>query len=224
MREPVRRKRLHRQKTAEQLVLALRAALEALEAAGDGEFDRLVVATFEVQERHMLERAPVAAVECLLVVEEQRAGDGTRFAFGDDHRYVVRQRCPETAEKRQVQIGVGAVRGVGAAIAAVEELPIAWGQVLAEYPAQIGPGFPHATALLADVLASRMGQAREKALEVGITFVAPVELHGAPEVHALRLHHLRFVLFGEENMQRGAVLRELQRSGKQRSTVSIAAG
>ena len=59
MRQPVRRVRFHRQQAAEQLVLPLRAALEEARAVGDGEFDRLVVAALEVEQRDVLLRSPV---------------------------------------------------------------------------------------------------------------------------------------------------------------------
>ena len=50
-----------RQIAARELVLALRAGLDALELVRDGELDGLVVAELEMQERMMLDRAPVAA-------------------------------------------------------------------------------------------------------------------------------------------------------------------
>src|SRR6188474_2783080 len=61
--EPVRRGPLDRQQAAEDLVLALRAAFEHLQPAGDRILDSLVVAALEMQQRHMLERAPVAPVK-----------------------------------------------------------------------------------------------------------------------------------------------------------------
>ncbi len=51
----------HRQVAAGELVLALGAGLDALELAIDGELDGLVVAELEMQERVVLDGAPVAA-------------------------------------------------------------------------------------------------------------------------------------------------------------------
>ena len=51
----------HRQIAARELVLALGAGLDALELAVDGELDGLVIADLEMQERVVLDRAPVAA-------------------------------------------------------------------------------------------------------------------------------------------------------------------
>ncbi len=50
-----------RQIAARELVLALGAGLDAGELVRDGEFDRLVVAELEMQERVVLDAAPVAA-------------------------------------------------------------------------------------------------------------------------------------------------------------------
>ena len=58
---------------ARQLVLALRAGLDALQAARDREVDGLVVADLEMQERMVLDAAPVAAVERVGADEVERA-------------------------------------------------------------------------------------------------------------------------------------------------------
>ena len=50
-----------RQVAAGELVLALGAGLDALELVVDGEVDGLVVAELEMQERVVLDGAPVAA-------------------------------------------------------------------------------------------------------------------------------------------------------------------
>src|SRR5437868_15456082 len=67
MREPMERAGRLGQEAARVLVLALRAALEQPDAALDAELERLVVARLEVQPRHPLRRAPVAAVERFVV-------------------------------------------------------------------------------------------------------------------------------------------------------------
>ena len=64
-----------RQVAARELVLALGAGLDALEPVRDRIVDRLIVAELEMQERMMLDRAPVAAVERVRADEIDRAGD-----------------------------------------------------------------------------------------------------------------------------------------------------
>src|SRR5256885_8654376 len=99
MRKPVRRERLDRHQAAEKLVLALGAAFEGFELFGDRILDRLVVAAFEVQERHILHRTPVAAVEGMRVVDEKRRRERPAGALGYQNRRVLSQRGAQTQEK-----------------------------------------------------------------------------------------------------------------------------
>src|SRR6516164_10256654 len=52
-----------RQITAGDLVFALRSGLDAQQFMGDGVVDGLIVAEFEMQERMVFDRAPMAAVQ-----------------------------------------------------------------------------------------------------------------------------------------------------------------
>ena len=52
-----------RQIAARQLVLALGAGLDARQLVGDRVVDRLIVAELEMQERMVLDGAPVAAID-----------------------------------------------------------------------------------------------------------------------------------------------------------------
>ncbi len=64
-----------RQVAARDLVLALRAGLDRLQAARNRKIDRLVVADLEMQERVMFDRAPVAAEQGVGADEIDGAGD-----------------------------------------------------------------------------------------------------------------------------------------------------
>src|SRR2546422_8757455 len=99
MREPVRRKRLDREQTSEQLVLALRAALEYLQAARDRVLDRLVIAAFEMKQRQVLRRAPVPAVKRRAVGEKQRRGDRSSGPLGDHQRRAAGKRRAPPEER-----------------------------------------------------------------------------------------------------------------------------
>src|SRR5262245_44344232 len=211
MRQPVRRRALDRQQAAEDLVLALRAAFEHLQAVRDRVFDRLVVAAFEMQQRHVLERAPVTSVEPVFVLDEERACDRPARALGDHQREVLRQRGADAQEEIQAEIGARAVLGVGAAVAAVEELPVPALDRLPLEPRKRNPRLAHPPALLADVLAPLVRHAQQEVVEVGVPGVAPVELYRAPQHHALAEQHGKLVFRGKQDMQRGRVARELQR-------------
>src|SRR6478735_6842135 len=64
-----------RQISARQLVLALRAGFDRLQSALDREIDRLIITHLEMQERVMLDRAPVAAEQRVRADEIDGAGD-----------------------------------------------------------------------------------------------------------------------------------------------------
>src|SRR5262249_49432559 len=72
--------RLGRLEAAGDLVLAAGAALEDGDAATDALVDRVVEAHVEVQERMLLEAAPVAAIETRRSRHVERAGDQAPFA------------------------------------------------------------------------------------------------------------------------------------------------
>ena len=72
MREPVSRPRLLRKEAACHLVLPLSAAFERSNFFLDSEFQRLIVSRLEMQARVVLNRAPIATVERLLIVNQQR--------------------------------------------------------------------------------------------------------------------------------------------------------
>src|SRR5688500_14398255 len=63
----VRRVRRERRQAARELVQPLRTAFERRDPALEAELDRLVVAGFEVQSRHVVERSPVATPQRVLV-------------------------------------------------------------------------------------------------------------------------------------------------------------
>src|SRR2546426_10963204 len=74
-----------------------------------------------------------------------------------------------------------AVRRIGAAVAAVEESPAAPLDRAPFEPAAAHAGRAQLAPLLADVLAPGVRQAREKAFEIRVRVVAPVELHRATQ-------------------------------------------
>src|SRR3954466_2476501 len=181
MSEPVCRQRLHRHQAAEQLVLALGAAFEHLDAAADRELDRLVIAAFEVQQRHVLDRAPIAAIQGSGVPEKQGRGNRPALAFGQHHRQIPGHTFAEAQKKLQVEVGARAVCRIGRAVAAIEEFPMASLDRLALEPAQRDACLAYAAPLLANILAPRMAQPREELPEVPVALVPPVKLDRAPQ-------------------------------------------
>ena len=66
------RPRLLRKEAARHLVLPLSSALERSNFFLDAEFQRLIVSRLEMQARVVLNRALIATVERLLIVNQQR--------------------------------------------------------------------------------------------------------------------------------------------------------
>src|SRR5262249_43398548 len=122
--QPVRRPCLGWHEPARELVLALGSAFERADASLDAEFQRLVVAGFEVQQRNVGDRAPVTAVERFARENVERAGDRLSVEFDEYHQHVPGQRFAEAPEKIQLEIGRRVVRAVGAVVAAREETPV----------------------------------------------------------------------------------------------------
>ena len=65
----------HRPIAAGDFMLALRAGLDALVAAADRKFDRLIVADLEVEKRQRFQRAPIAPVDGVVAQKIDRSGD-----------------------------------------------------------------------------------------------------------------------------------------------------
>ena len=81
-------------------MLALRAGLDALVAAADREFDRLIVADLEVEKRQRLQRAPIAAVDCVVAQKIDRAGDMPRAATRHDQQDAIRHARADLVKER----------------------------------------------------------------------------------------------------------------------------
>ena len=77
--------------TAGDLVLALRAGLENLQAMSDTVFDTLIVSRFEMQRRKVREAAPVAAIQPPAARQEQAHGQGFVIALCQHDQHVLPQ-------------------------------------------------------------------------------------------------------------------------------------
>ena len=160
-------------------MLTLGATFEGLELLRNRVVDRLVIAALEVEQRYVFHRAPIAPVQGVRVAHEQRSRDRLSLALCQHHDDVFGQRGTEAQEELEVEVRRRAMRGVGAAVAAVEELPVFSGDRLALEPAERNARVTHAAALLADVLAPLVRKAREEVVEACVALVLPVELHRA---------------------------------------------
>src|SRR4029078_956395 len=94
--------------------------------------------------------APVAAVECLRRLEEQRAGDAALLLVRDhlDHLHLARQRLRERVEETGAQVVAAAVRGAGAAIETIEIVELLLGELAAGDPGEAPDALARAGGVL----------------------------------------------------------------------------
>ena len=223
MGQPVRGLRFHRQEAAEKLVLPLRAAFESLQLARDGEVDRLVVAGLEVQQGHVFEGAPVAAIQRVGGMQVERAADGFSFALGKDQQGVLRHGFADPLEELQVQIRRRLVHPVGVAIAPVEELPVLRADLCPGQVPEGHAGLADLPALLLEVLPFLVRHAREEVVEIRVPVVSPVELHRASHQHALAVHQCGLALRREQDVEGRHALREVEGLADQEFAIRIIA-
>jgi len=224
MRQPVRREGLGRQEAARHLVLALGAALEGLDALLDAEFERLVVGRLEMQAGYVFQLAPVAAVQRVGAVDHERSGNGAALTLGDHEQDILGHGPADAAEEIQVQVGRRIMRGIGVAVAAVEQLPVRVRGIRAAHPAQRHARFRHLAPLGADVLALLLLERGEELVEACVARIEPVELHAAAQHEAGLLQLARMLLGREQDVGRrdlGGALGRIQHGDQRRARRSV---
>ena len=127
--DPVRAVGRHRQIAALQFVRPLRAGLDPLQPALDREFDRLVIAAFEMQKAVFAVGAPVAAVDRVASEDVERAGDVVLAAPRHEQHDFVGHALAEHREKPPGQIGRAPFAVGRPEIEAIERVPGPLGQV-----------------------------------------------------------------------------------------------
>src|SRR5579863_1361030 len=167
MRRPGER----RLEAAAYLVFALRAGLEALQAALDAKLDALVVAGLVVQAVELRGRTPVAAEQRRLADEEYRRGDHAAPMEGQFHHQRLGQGARRVAEEGACQIGLVVVAQEGLAVQGVDAIEQCFIELAAEARLEAHPGLLHAAALAVRLLALLRGEAGEVILEAAVAAV-----------------------------------------------------
>ena len=107
-----------------QLVLALGAGLDPPQSARKRKIDRLIVADLEMQERPVLDRAPVAAVKRVIADEIDRAGDIAPAAARHHQEDAVGERRPDQVEERTGQVGAAPFARASVNVELEERVPM----------------------------------------------------------------------------------------------------
>ncbi|MCW0424999.1 hypothetical protein NB713_002942 [Xanthomonas sacchari] len=175
--DPVAAAHQPRQEAAGDLVLALRARLEAGQALAQAVLDALVVAGLEVQAGQGL-AAPVPAVQGVAAAQAERTGHRRAVMHGQEDQQVARHRARKMREEVQGQRRRIAVVVEGAQIEAVHRLQVGGAGLVAVQHAEADAGALHLGPLLADVLAVLVVHRAQVIVEPGPAgVVVPLVLH-----------------------------------------------
>ena len=166
----------HRQVAAGELVLALGAGLDASQFLRDRELDGLVVADLEMQERVVLDRAPVAAVERVRADEIDGAGDPAAGALRHDQDDAVGHALADQRIELAGEVGAAPFARAGLHVEVEERVPGLLGQVAAGQPMHGDAVLQRVAALALDGLALARRQRLEESVERGVAGVLPMEL------------------------------------------------
>src|SRR5690242_16974479 len=133
-----------------------------------------------MQERHILDAAPIATVERVPADQIERARDRTAIALGKKQQHLVRHSLAEQREEGARKIGLSPFARAGILIEYPERVPIGLGELGAsDMPYR--QAIERRGAFLADRLALAGGERAEEIVEAGIAAIAPVELDAAAD-------------------------------------------
>ncbi len=174
--DPVRRPGFGGQKTTGDLVFALGAGFEALQAVVNAVFQSLVVTGFEVQAVKVGATAPVTAIQCFRSADVEGAGHVLSLMFCQHQHDIARQGPADLAKEAVGKGGVAvfAIESVG--VETVPDVPLAIVDFIAVQDFEFDALVPHAAAFLFDLFAFAGGQSIEEVIEVCIALIGPVKL------------------------------------------------
>ncbi len=165
-----------RQVAAGDLVLALRAGLDPLQAVADRVIDRLIITHLEVQERMVLDRAPVAPEQRLRADEIDGPRDPASLALRHHQQHVVAHGLADQRIEFSIEIGAAPFARPGLHVELEIGVPGILGDGVAGELVNGDAVGQRIAAFAADGLAVPRGQCREKILECRVAVIVPVEL------------------------------------------------
>src|SRR5207237_8633890 len=135
------------------LMLALRARFDPFQPMRNRIVDRLIVTKLEMQERMMLSRPPVAAVERSSADEINGAGDPATGAARHHQQYAVAHFLADNGKKFTAQVGPPPFARTGFHIKSEKRIPHRLREIGTGQPAHFDAGAQRLLALALDGLA-----------------------------------------------------------------------
>ena len=139
-----------------------------------------------MQVGHVLDTAPVTAIERIAADQIERARDRPTVAQGEHQQDPVRHRLAQDGEEGAGQIGLPPFARAGILVEIPENIPMRFGQLVAAQVDDLQP-LDRAPAFLADILALLARQVGQEILEPAIAAIGPVELAILADQPARRL-------------------------------------
>src|SRR5690606_2465165 len=159
-----------------QLVLTLGPGLDNFEATLNGEVYRLMITDLEVQERVVLDTAPVAAIECVRTDEVDGACDVAAVAPGHDQQNILRHALADERKELPVEIGPPPFAAACIHVEGKEIVPDLFGNIAACQPVDGDSGGKRFAPLPFQRLALARSKRGEEIFIVFKAFVEEVEL------------------------------------------------
>src|SRR5579885_3216357 len=176
IRNVVRRISGVRKIAARELMLALGPGLDARQPVSDGIFDRLVIADLEMQERMMLDRAPMAAEQRAVADEVDRPGDEAAGPLRHDQHGLVRHGLPDEGKEFAGQVGTPPLARAGLHVECEEGVPRGFGKVRPAEPRHVDAGRKRVAAFAPDGLALARRTRGVEIVEGRKAGIVPMEL------------------------------------------------
>src|SRR5580698_1744092 len=165
-----------RQISPRDLVLPLRAGLNRLQATADRKVDGLIIADFEMQERMMFDRTPVAAEQGVGADEVDGACNPAPLAPGHHQQYVLGHALADERKKLAIEIGPAPFPRAGVHVEVEEGIPCLFGDLGASQRLDGDAARQRITPLAPDRLEVTRIQRGEKILKTAKTLIVPVKL------------------------------------------------
>jgi hypothetical protein len=141
----------------------------------DRPLDRLVIAKLEVQERHLLDGAPITAVERVGTDEVERAGDRRFVAVSEEEQEPVAHSLADPIEEGAGEIRVTPFAAAGIQVKGPHRVPFGGADVAAGKRGEL-QAFAGGGAFLSDCLAFAACEGGEEFVEIAVAAIVPVIL------------------------------------------------
>src|SRR6266700_1898443 len=138
--------------------------------------ERLIVAELEVQERMLLDRAPVAAEQGVRADEIDGARDPAPVALGHHQEDAVAHLLADDRIERAREIGSAPFARAGLHVEVEEGVPNAFGEIRAREPVHADAWRKRLGALAANGFSLAGGKRGEEGVERGVAGILQVEL------------------------------------------------